>query len=1006
MRFGILGPLRVGGADDATVTAGRDRVVLAMLLLNAGRVVPVDRLLDAMWDGAPPTTARGQLQSCVSRLRRALATASGDEVILTDPAGYAVRVGPDDLDSLVFSQLTTAARAAAESERADEAREQFRAALGLWRGPALAGISSRAVQRGAAALDEQHTVAIEECIDVELRLGRERELLGELTDLVERYPLRERLRAQLMLALYRAGRQADALAVYRQAREALADELGIEPGLALREMHQRILVGDVGSPVEDRHQHPPARCLPRAAADFTGRGEVVARLVNAVERADLGGPVIQLIDGMAGSGKTTLAVHVASLLAARYPDAQLFVDLHGSSERRPLDPAAALVTLLRQLGVPSERIPAEPDDRVALWRTELAARRVLVVLDNAASTAQVSPLLPAAPGCLALVTSRRRLVGLDGVHPEPLPVLAEAEAVELLAKVAGPERIAAEPAAAVDVVRRCGYLPLAIRLAGARLAHRRGWQVADLAGRLRNERPVLPELAAEDRTVASAFALSYRQLPEPAQRLFRLLGLYPGVRFDARGAAALADLPLPDAQDQLDELVDRHLVEEPEAGRFRLHDLMREYARELVTTTEPEAARQAAVGRVLDWYLHAVVAASAEVEKGALHSTLSLSQPLRPDLITENGDAGAAWLEDERLNLAPFVRRAVQTGHHEYAWKLARATWRFLFIGCYNDDLLATHRDGLKAAQRAGDEAAVATMHNYLGSVYFRAGRYLDAIEHVESALKLRERLGHEREAAICRGNLGVLLIQLGRLSEAVDCSQQALATWRRLANDRGISAALADLGVMFMFLGRYEEALDLHRRHLLLSCERGLDFQVGIALGHIAQVRLRLGQHATARRLLKAAAKVKRRTGNRYGEGEVLNDLGVAYRMDGDLVAAERHHRQALTIMRQIGERRGESLVRNDLGLTLAAAGHRSAAIEQHGQALAIAEQIKHRYEEARALDGLAGRVAPTDPVQARKHWERALTICRELGVPEAAAVARRLVELDASASAAGWTP
>jgi DNA-binding SARP family transcriptional activator/tetratricopeptide (TPR) repeat protein len=1010
MRFGILGPLRVGGAetasasDAASITAGRDRIVLAMLLLNAGRVLPVDRLVDAMWDGTPPTTARGQLQNCVSRLRRALAATTGADVIVTDPAGYAAQVEPGDLDSLVFAELTAEARTAASEDRADEARDLYRSALRLWRGPALAGITSRVVQRGAAALDEQHTVAIEECVEVELRLGRERELLGELTDLVERYPLRERLRAQLMLALYRAGRQADALAVYREARQVLADELGIEPGPALRDMHQRILAGDLGATAEERpaHHAAPARCLPRAATDFTGRAEVVARLVKAVENADPTGPVIQLIDGMAGSGKTTLAVHVATALAGRYPDAQLFVDLHGHSERQPLEPAAALVTLLRQLGVPSERIPAETDDRIASWRTELATRRVLVVLDNAASTAQVSPLLPAAPGCLALVTSRRRLVGLDGVHPEPLPVLAEQEAVELLARVAGPERIRSEPAAAADVVRRCGYLPLAIRLAGARLAHRRSWRVADLAGRLRQERPVLPELAAEDRTVASAFALSYGQLPEPEQRVFRLLGLHPARHFDAHSVAALADLPLPAVQDLLDELVDQHLLEEPDAGRFRIHDLIREYARELATTQEPEAVRQAATGRVLDHYLHAVVRASEQMERAdKLHQSLKLGEPLRPDLVDAGTADGATWLEAERLNLPAFVRCAAETGHHQYAWKLARAMWRFLYLRCYNDELLITHREGLAAAQRSGDDAAVATMHNYLASVHYRAARYDEAMEHVEAALKLREALGDVREAATCRGNLAVVLSQLGRLQEAMICSSQTLETWRRLANDRGMSLALTDLGLMLTQLGRYEEALVLHRRHLILASERRLDFHVGAALGHIAQVRLRLGQREAAMRLLRSALIVKRRTGNRYGEGEVLNDLGVGHRMGGELAEAERHHRMALAIIRQTGDRRGESLVRNDLAITLAAAGQRSAAVEQHNQALAIATQIRHRYEEARALDGLARCSVPAAAERARRYWERSLVIYREMGVPDAEGVATQLAAQLATLSA-----
>ncbi|MEJ3743074.1 BTAD domain-containing putative transcriptional regulator [Actinomycetes bacterium KLBMP 9797] len=983
MRFGILGPLRVGGAEDAVVSAGRDRIVLAMLLLNAGRVLSVNRLIEAMWDGPPPSTARGQLQGCVSRLRRALAAALGVDVIATDPAGYTARLDADDLDASVFTRLTARARAAAGDDRLDEAREMYRQALALWRGPALEGIPSRLVRQAAAALDEQHTVVIEECVDVELGLGRERELLAELTDLAQRYPLRERLRTQLMLALYRAGRQADALAVYRDARRVLAAELGIEPGPALRDMHQRILAGDIAAVAEPPPQPAaPARCLPRPAADFTGRADVVARLVRAVENADASGPVIQLIDGMAGSGKTTLAVHVATALAERYPDAQLFVDLHGHSERQPLEPAAAIVTLLRQLGVPSERIPAEPDDRVALWRTELASRRALLVLDNAASTAQVSPLLPAAPGCLALVTSRRRLAGLDGVHPEPLPVLAEREAVELLARVAGPDRIQAEPAAAADVVRRCGYLPLAIRLAGARLAHRPSWKVADLAGRLRREQPVLPELAAEDRTVANAFALSYRQLAAPERRVFRLLGLHPAASFDAASAAAFADLSLAAAQDLLDELVDRHLLEEPDAGRFRMHDLIREYARELAAAHEPDAARRAAVGRVLDHYLHASAGASAELERRAtLDQMLDLDEPLRPDLLAVAGATSTAWLERERPNLVASVRAAAETGHHGYAWQLARAMWRFLYLRCYTDDLYRTHLDGLAAAQRAGDDAAVATMHNYLASAYFRMARYDEAVEHLEQALKLRERIGQANQAATCRNNLSIVLAMLGRLDEAVANVRQALASWQRLQDVNGMAQALSDLGLMLMQLGQYDEALRLHHRHLILARERGLDSYVAAALGHIAQLRLRLGQREIAMRLLRTALVFKRRTGNRYGEAEVLNDLGIGYRMAGAYDEAESQHRAALAIMRGIGERRGESAVRNDLGDTLAAAGDRAGAKEQHRQALALATQIRHRYEEARALHGLAACTGSAE--QARQYAERARAIDREMGRP-----------------------
>lgn len=576
MRFGILGPLRVGsGAGERAVTAGRDRIVLAVLLLNRGRISSVDELIDAVWAASPPVTARAQLQTCVSRLRRALLA----DVIITDPGGYGLRAGDDDLDAAVFTRLSTRARSIVERDP-DEARRLFRAALALWRGPALAGIDSRPVRHAAAMLDEQHAVAIEDWVDLELTGGRERDLIAELAGLVERFPLRERLRGQLMLALYRAGRRADALAEYRRVRQLLREELGVDPGPQLQDLHQRILADRiVGAGTEPAAylSRPRMRSLPRTVGDFTGRGPTVKRLVEQIRDGDPSAPVIRLIDGMAGSGKTTLVLHVADTVADRYPDAQLFIDLHGHSERPPVEPAAALVSLLRQLGVDPDGIPADLDARSALWRSRLAGRRVLVILDNAAGTAQVSQLLPAAPSCLALVTSRRRLTGLDGVRPESVPLFTEQEGVELLGRIVG-ERVTADPDAALEVVRRCGRLPLAVRLAGARLAHRPRWRVADLVRRFAEQGAALPELAAEERTVISSFALSYGRLQAPQQRLFRLLGRRPEERLDAPSVAGLAGCPLTDAADLLDELVDVHLLEEPEPGRYRLHDLMREYA--------------------------------------------------------------------------------------------------------------------------------------------------------------------------------------------------------------------------------------------------------------------------------------------------------------------------------------------------------------------------------------------------------------------------------------------
>ncbi|MEU4425496.1 BTAD domain-containing putative transcriptional regulator, partial [Actinoplanes sp. NPDC024001] len=467
LRYRLLGPLSVTvDGEPVAITAGRDRVVLAMLLLHPGRIVGLSEITEAVWGADPPATARGQVQTCISRLRRALPP----DAIRTDPAGYGIVAGPDESDVVAFAQLVAEARTAGD---AGSARYTYRKALDLWRGPACAEIDAPGVRQAAAALDERRALAVEDWIELELGAGRAREILSELGELVRRFPLRERLRGQLMIALYRAGRQADALAEFRNARQVLSDELGIEPGPELQAVHREILNGAVPAPERTAAR---IRCLPRTVRDFTGRDDLVERLLGEMSG-------VLVIDGMAGSGKTTLALHLAALVGDRYPDAHLFVDLQGHSAEEPVEPGAALLVLLRQLGLSAETIPADLVGRVALWRTELSGRRVLVVLDNAASSAQVADLLPTSAGSLALVTSRRRLAGLDGVQPEPLPLLDTGESIALLTRIVG-ERVVAEPEAAAEVVRRCGGLPLAIRLAGARLAHRPRWRVADLVRRL------------------------------------------------------------------------------------------------------------------------------------------------------------------------------------------------------------------------------------------------------------------------------------------------------------------------------------------------------------------------------------------------------------------------------------------------------------------------------------------------------------------------------------------
>jgi DNA-binding SARP family transcriptional activator/tetratricopeptide (TPR) repeat protein len=982
MRFGILGPLQVDGS--VTITAGRDRIVLAMLLLRACRTVPIDELMDAVWGEDPPVTARGQLQTCVSRLRRALtATGLPGDVIVTDPVGYGFRPDAVEVDAEVFTRLVGAGRTAVSAGRLPAAREHFRAALALWRGPALAGIPSAGVRRAATALDDQRTAVAEECVEVELRLGRDGELIDELTALVAQHPLRERLRGQLMRALCGVGRQADALAVYRDGRRALVHELGIEPGPELQELHQRVLAGELVGGSGTGQPAVLARCLPRDVADFTGRGEALGQLRRAVERADPTRPVVELIEGMAGSGKTALAVHLATTLAPRYPDAQLFVDLHGHSERDPLDPAAALVTLLRQLGVGSARIPAELEGRVGVWRTELAGRRALIVLDNAASAGQVSPLLPAGAGCLVLVTSRRRLVGLDGVQPYLLPVLDTDEAVELLARVAGPDRIRAEPAAAAEVVRRCGHLPLAIRLAGARLAHRPRWTVTDLVERLADDRAVLTELAAEDRTVAGAFTLSYVQLPARAQRLFRLLGLHPGTEFDARAAAALSGESLSVARDLLDQVVDGHLVEETMAGRFRFHDLMRQYAASLVST-DPQAERRAATEGLLDHLLHLTAGVTRPMEPLSTVVSFDPGKPLRPDLLPDPAESGPDWFEAERTTLVRAVRYAAAQDQDRYAFLLARAGWIFFYLRGYLDDLIDTHRQGIAAAERSGEEYMVALLRNFLASGLYRTGQWAAAVEELQLALRMHEAAGDLFDVARVRINLAGVLTALGQFEAAAECTRLGSVENRDDGGHWGSHILMAHTYINLQ-MGRLPTALALARRHLMVSRERGHTRQLTTAICNVGHIRARMGHHRPALRLLDAALRLIRRVGDRFAEAEVLHSMGLALRALGRGEEAVGMLHDALRTMQAFGDTQVLVDCRTELAWAVWDTGDQVSPISLQRQALASASKLRYPLGQARALDGLATYLAETDPEESRQHRLRALTIYQDLDRPEA---------------------
>jgi DNA-binding SARP family transcriptional activator/tetratricopeptide (TPR) repeat protein len=961
VRFRILGPL---WADRMEITAQRDRIVLAMLLLHANRIVAVEDLIDAVWDADPPATARGQLQTCVSRLRRLLPSGA----IGTDPAGYGISVAGDDLDATVHNRLVAEARAAVEP---DVARHAYRRALDLWRGSALAGLESRAVRQAAAVLDEQHAVVTEDWIDLELQGGRDRDLVAELSGLVERFPLRERLRGQLMTTLARAGRPAEALTEFRRIRATLHGELGIEPGPELQTLHRRILAGELTAPVPPIAPAPvtPVRNLPRAVGDFTGRDDLLGALRDQIDTAPAG-PIVHVVDGMAGIGKTTFAVRLANLVGERFPDAHLFLDL------QTVAPAAALVTLLRQLGVEPARIPADSDERVAMWRDELARRRALVVLDNAASSAQVVPLLPGSGDNLVLVTSRRRLIGLDGVQPHPLPVLAEAEAVELFGRIVG-ERASAEPEQVREVIQRCGRLPLAIRLAGSRLAHRPRWRVADLLRRLGSA--ALPELSAEDRTVTAAFALSYGHLPEPERRMFRLLGLHPGVRFGATAAAALADLPLDEAEDLLDALVDVHLVDEPEPGRYRLHDLIREYAATLAAG-EPPGDRRDAVHRLLDFHLHAIAVTGMGAQRQNLVRDLRLGEPLRKDLADAVTDH-VGHLERERPHLAGYGEAGVAAGLPQYAWLLPRAAWRHLFTRGYLADIATLHERAMTVAEEHGDRSAIAMSANSLASAYSRLGRHDDARRTLELCVRLRRELGDQAGMAKAIGNLAVVYVDMGRYADGIAVCRESMRICRRLGDDSGIALRHDLLGNAYTDLGRFDAALRHHRLQLLQVIETGETISVATCLRHIGMIKRRAGLAPVGalRRLQRTALRLHQTVGYAIGQAEAYTELAVLCRAEGRFAEAIDRHRRAVELAEPHGHRRFVATCLNDWADTMIAAGDRPAARELYGRVVAIGAAA-HPYELARAYHGLAA----ADPADADRHRTRARDLFHRLGVPD----------------------
>ncbi|WP_369189627.1 BTAD domain-containing putative transcriptional regulator [Streptomyces sp. R08] len=953
LRFSVLGPVRAWRGPDALPTGSpQQRALLAALLLREGRTATAGELIDALWGDDPPSQALAAVRTYASRLRKVLDAG----VLVSESGGYAVRGLPERaLDVAEVQDLATEAEKAKSAGDLAHARDLLGRALALWEGEPLAGLPGPYAEAQRVRLEEWRLQLLESRLDMDLEQGCHAEAVSELTALTAAHPLRERLRELLMLALYRSGRQAEALAVYADTRRLLADELGVDPRPGLRELQHRILQADpnlaepsapaaetVTAPVRP-HQ------LPATVPDFTGRVSFVSELSDVLASAEGRVMAVSALAGIGGVGKTTLAVHVAHQARSTFPDGQLYVDLQGAGSRAA-EPETVLGAFLRALGTPDSAIPDSLEERSALYRSVLDGRRVLVLLDNAKDAAQVRPLLPGTEGCAALVTSRVRMVDLAGAHLVDLDVMSPEEALQLFTRIVGAERVAAEREAALDVVAACGFLPLAIRIAASRLAARRTWTVSVLAAKLADERRRLDELQAGDLAVKATFELGYGQL-EPAQaRAFRLLGLADGPDISLAAAAAVLDLPLEDTEDVLESLVDTSLVESAAPGRYRYHDLVRLYARACAERDEwPPSETTAAMSRLLDFYL-ATVSGVYLIERPGDRLVDHLEHAEHPGLVFSDRHTAQDWLYAEAVSLLACVRQAARTGTLRRAVDVLWAAVDLAESGTNSKEYEAVAALLRVTAREAADPRTKGRALTLLAFVHHISGSRFDvALQEAEQATELAARADDPLTGCWSSNISGVVALYQNRHEEGAAHFTRAIESFRALGDRPGEASALCNLSRIHLATSRTESAVALAQQGTAMYDDMGHDLRGANGRYALGLALTQSGRLSEATECLNQALRVFRDSRQRLWEGMTLFRLAeldlAALRPAQAAVNAE----AALTLLRGIGGdwRRGNVLT--VLG---------------------------------RGLDGIG------QPGRAQVCWREALDLFEALGAPEADAV------------------
>ncbi|WP_371785125.1 AfsR/SARP family transcriptional regulator [Streptosporangium subroseum] len=980
----------------------KQRTLLGALLARPNTAVATEQLIDELWaDTEPPLSAAENLRLYIYRIRRAL---RDPQRILSQPLGYYLLVKDGELDSERFEKLLLEGRRALAAGNNARASEVLRHGLDLWRGPSFAGTRGAAIVGGESArLGELRIVALEMRIEADLQLNRHADLIPELTQLATEFPLRERFRVQLMHTFHRTGRQAEALQVYRDTRQLLVAELGLEPGPELRALEKAILVSDdrPDIPVENvrrdqvvLHARPEDSddvspeavnpcLLPRDTTDFTGREEHVRSLCEAILANDEPQMMIFAIGGRGGVGKTSLVLHVAHRLQDFFTGGQLYVDLHGA-EGQPSEAGKVLARFLRAFKVPGSSIPETLDERAEMYRAQLAGRRALIVLDNAADEAQIQPLLPGMPSCVVLVTSRARLTGLSGAHLIELDTLTNEQAIELMIRMCGGDRVGGEPEEAAELVRLCGGLPLALGIIGARLKARPHWSLGRMAQKLADERKRLDELAHGHLDIRASLALSYDGLDHRARHLFRLLGLLDAPDFTDWVTAALLDADISSATDVLEALIDARLVDVigmDETGnfRYRFHDLVRLYARERFEKEETEDDRTAAAERLFGSLLSLCERAHTNLTGGE-HLIIHGSAPrwhLDRSLIDRLVADPLAWCESERQSIVAAVRQAAEAGIHELSWDLAVTAAPLFEVRRHYDEWQLTHEYALTATRKAGNVRGEAAVLTELGELRLEQNHYSDAATLLEAAMRghlqaddrhgyalalqkmtIVQRLQGDYDAALRNAQevlailddvhdwtnkiltlryVGQMLLERGRTDEAEEYLNQALSTAQRAGTRRLHAQVLYRIGELHLSQGEFEKADQEFDHILTVVTELGDVLGTAHALHGLGRVRFRQGRHDEADMLLNRAIAISRETQDRLLQVQVTVSLGELNNERGRPETAVRLLTEAVTICLDLDVPAWQARVLYALGDVYRAQGDGEAATNAWSEASAL---------------------------------------------------------------------